>query len=95
MDLSGEFIIAAVGQLQFEVMQYRLKDEYNCETKLEKLPYSSSAWIQGDIQTFKKSTQSLIVTDKLDRPMILFADNYERNYVQSLNPQHILKDLSD
>ncbi len=95
MDLSGEFIIAAVGQLQFEVMQYRLKDEYNCETKLEKLPYSSSAWIQGDIQTFKKSTQSLIVTDKLDRPMILFADNYERNYVQSLNPQHVLKDLSD
>lgn len=94
MDLSGDFIIAAVGQLQFEVMQYRLKDEYNCETKLEKLPYSSSAWIIGDLSTFQKTTQSLIVKDKNDQPMILFADSYERRYVESLNPKHQLKDLS-
>jgi peptide chain release factor 3 len=94
LDMSGEFIIAACGQLQFEVMQYRLRDEYNCETKLERLPYSSSAWIKGDLKTFQKSTQSMIVLDKEERPMILFADNYEKNYVQGLNPNHELKDLS-
>ena len=33
-DLSGDLIFAAVGQLQFEVMQYRLKDEYGVETVL-------------------------------------------------------------
>lgn len=93
LDTYSEFIIAAVGQLQFEVMQYRLKDEYNCETRLEKLPYSSSAWIDGDLKTFQKSTQSLIVRDKNDQPMILFTDSYERRYVESQNPHHILKDL--
>jgi peptide chain release factor 3 len=95
LEQSGDFIIAACGQLQFEVMQYRLKDEYNCETKLEKLPYSSSAWIKGDISKFQKTTQSLIVLDKDNRPMILFGDSYERRYVESLNPDHELKELSD
>ena len=38
-DLSGDLIFAAVGQLQFEVMQYRLKDEYGVETLVTPLPY--------------------------------------------------------
>lgn len=95
LDQSGEFIIAAVGKLQFEVMQYRLKDEYGCDTRLDTLPYSSSAWIKGDVKTFQKTTQSLIVLDKLERPMILFTDPYERRYVQSLNPKHELLDISN
>lgn len=94
LDIYSEFIIAAVGQLQFEVMQYRLKDEYNCETRMEKLPYSSSAWIEGDLATFQKSTQSIIVNDKNNRPMILFSDSYERRYVESQNPNHKLLDIS-
>lgn len=93
LDMYSEFIIAAVGQLQFEVMQHRLKEEYNCETRLEKLSYGSSAWIEGDLTTFQKSTQALIVRDKNDRPMILFNDAYEKRYVEGLNPHHKLLDL--
>jgi peptide subunit release factor RF-3 len=74
-------------------MQHRLKEEYNCETRLERLSYGSSAWIEGDLATFQKSTQSLIVKDKLDRPMILFNDAYEKRYVEGLNPHHKLHDL--
>ena len=59
-----DLIFAAVGQLQFEVMQYRLKDEYGVETVLTLLPYQCSAWIIGDLKTFKESTSSTLVKDK-------------------------------
>ena len=64
-DLSGDFIFGAVGQLQFEVMQYRLKDEYGVETLITPLPYQCSAWLLGDFKTFKKTTTALIVKDPI------------------------------
>jgi peptide chain release factor 3 len=89
----GEWIIAAVGLLQFEVLQYRLQDEYQCPTVLEKLPYCAAAWIEGDLATFNVPTQSLLVQDRLLKPMILFSDTYERRYVEAQNPNHRLIDL--
>ena len=38
---------AAVGRLQFDVLQYRLKNEYGVETNLSSLPYECSAWLIG------------------------------------------------
>ena len=42
-----DFYVAAVGRLQFDVLQYRLKSEYGADTHLELLPYQSSAWLGG------------------------------------------------
>ena len=42
-------ILAAVGQLQFEVVQYRLESEYNVESRLEPLGYSVARWIKGGL----------------------------------------------
>ena len=64
-DMSGDIIFGAVGQLQFEVMQYRLKDEYGVDTLLTPLPYNCSGWLIGDLTTFKKTTTALIVKDRL------------------------------
>ncbi len=44
-----EIIVGVVGVLQFEVLEYRLKNEYNVEIKLEKLPYEYIRWIE-DVQ---------------------------------------------
>ena len=49
-----DLIFAAVGQLQFEVMQYRLKDEYGVDTVLTLLPYQCSAWIKGDLKDVQR-----------------------------------------
>lgn len=92
-DLSGDVIFAAVGQLQFEVMQYRLKDEYGVETILSPLPYQCSAWLVGDIDTFQKTTNGLLLRDRSDRPIVLFVEQWEKQYAIKLNPNHTLLDI--
>lgn len=89
----GDLIFAAVGQLQFEVMQYRLKDEYGVETVLSSLPYQCSAWIIGDLSTFDKASSALIVQDKQRRPMVLFTSQWEKQYSMRQNPKHQLVDV--
>ncbi len=42
-----EIIVGVVGVLQFEVLKYRLKNEYNVEVMLEKLPYEYIRWIEN------------------------------------------------
>lgn len=83
----GDYIFAAVGQLQFEVMQYRLRDEYNVETVLTPLPYQCSAWILGDMKLYNKSSNSMLVQDRLDRPMALFTSQWEKQYSIRENPK--------
>jgi peptide chain release factor 3 len=92
-DRGGECIFAAVGKLQFEVVQHRLKDEYGVETVLSPLSYDCSAWLQGDPKTFKKASDSLIVHDRLDRPVILFTSPWEKQYTIRENPNHQLLDM--
>jgi len=92
-DLSGDVIFAAVGQLQFEVMQYRLKDEYGVETLLTPLPYQCSAWLIGEKDNFKKTTTALIVQDRLNRPIVLFSEQWEKQYAMKQNPDHQLVDI--
>ena len=89
----GEVIYAAVGKLQFEVMQYRLRDEYGVETILTLLPYQCSAWVLGDIKTFAKSFSSVMVQDKQGRPMILFTDQWDKQHCIKQNPKHQLVDV--
>lgn len=92
-DLSGDLIFAAVGQLQFEVMQYRLKDEYGVETLVTPLPYNCSAWLLGDINTFNKTTTAMTVKDRFDRPIVLFGEQWEKQYAIKQNPDHQLVDI--
>lgn len=92
-DLSGDLIFAAVGQLQFEVMQYRLKDEYGVETIVSPLPYQCSAWLLGNKDTFKKTTTAVIVQDRFDRPIVLFSEQWEKQYAIKQNPDHQLVDM--
>ncbi len=75
-----DLIFAAVGQLQFEVMQYRLRDEYGVETVLTPLSFTCSAWILGDAKKFEKSSNSALVQDRYGRPMALFSSQWEKQY---------------
>ena len=83
----------AVGRLQFEVLQYRLEDEYNVETNLEILPYQCSSWIIGDIATYKKPFSSIIVKDRRENLMVLFNSSWEKQYAIKENPNHQFIDV--
>lgn len=88
-----ESFVAAVGRLQFDVLQYRLRDEYRVETILEPLSYTCSAWLEGDPNNFKPPTTSMIVKDQRGRLVVLFADHVMKNIARKVNPDHVLKDM--
>ena len=92
-DREGDLIFAAVGKLQFEVMQYRLKDEYGVETVLTPLPYQCSAWVIGDIENLSKTTSLLLVRDSKNNPMVLFTSQWEKQYCMKQNPHHQFVDV--
>jgi peptide chain release factor 3 len=92
-DREGDLIFAAVGKLQFEVMQYRLKDEYGVETILTPLPYQCSAWLTGDMTQFEKTTTCLLVKDRQQRPMVLFTTPWDKQYCMKQNPKHQFIDV--
>jgi peptide chain release factor 3 len=47
-DIGGPMLLGAVGQLQFEVAQHRLKTEYDTAVRLESSPYTGARWISAD-----------------------------------------------
>lgn len=83
-------LIAAVGQLQFEVLQYRLKSEYNVDTILEILPYQYGAWLKGDPKTFKKHSRALLAKDVGGNIVVLFQSVREKEFSEQQNPEHQL-----
>lgn len=92
-DTFAEPIFAAVGQLQFDVLQYRLRDEYQVDTHLTPLPYTCSAWLIGDVATFQKTSNSILVYDRLKRPLVLFTGQWEKEYALQHNPNHRFCDI--
>ncbi|MGQ0553700.1 MAG: peptide chain release factor 3 [Planctomycetota bacterium] len=87
-------LVAAVGKLQFEVLQYRLRDEYGVETQLEHLPYECSAWLDGDRAAFQAPARSTLVLDDRGRTLVLFLSEWDKQYAMRQNPEHRLLDVA-
>jgi len=87
-------VVAAVGKLQFEVLQYRLSDEYKVETSVSPLPYECSAWIEGDPETFNAPTTSLVTKDARGRTVVLFGSEWDKQSAARKNPGHKLLDIA-
>ncbi|NDC61377.1 MAG: peptide chain release factor 3 [Betaproteobacteria bacterium] len=47
-EMGGAMLLGAVGQLQFEVVQHRLKAEYDCDVRLENCQFTGARWITAD-----------------------------------------------
>lgn len=88
-----ESLVAAVGRLQFDVLQYRLRHEYRVETVLDPLPFTCSAWLEGDPSTFKAPSASMVVKDQRGRIVVLFGDNLMKSIARDRNPDHVLLDM--
>ena len=73
-----EIIVGVVGVLQFEVLKYRLENEYNVEIRMEPLPYEHIRWIEDyenvDIARISGTSDMKKVQDLKGRPLLLFVN---------------------
>jgi peptide chain release factor 3 len=84
----SEPILAAVGNLQFEVTKYRLEAEYNVKTELIGLPYTLAMRVVGDQAALDASTwpsNAKLVQDGEGRPIALFESDWSMRLAQEWN----------
>lgn len=82
-------IIGCVGDLQFEVIQYRLLQEYGAACSFRTLPYYKACWIKGDekkVGDFIRFKQANIVQDKEEHLVYLAESEWYLNTERSNNP---------
>jgi peptide chain release factor 3 len=87
-------ILAAVGQLQLEVVQYRLQSEYGVETLLEPLPYSVARWVDGGWEALESAGRlfnTVAVKDSWGRPVLLFRNEWNLQQIEGDHPELKLK----
>lgn len=83
-----EMILGVVGQLQFEVMEYRMRAEYGVDILLQRLPYQFARWVIDDkIDPSKFRINSLLVKDKKDNYVALFENEYAMRSAVEKMPQ--------
>ncbi len=88
-------LVAAVGRLQFEVLQHRLKEEYNVDTELDELPYKHGAWLVGNTAQFRTTSSSFIAEDPHGRAIVLYTHEWEKRHLLEKNPDHELIEFID
>jgi len=80
-------ILGVVGQLQFEVFEYRMRAEYGVEIQLQRTPFQFARWIVDDkIDPSKFRINSQLVKDKKDNYVALFENEYAMRTAIEKNP---------
>lgn len=81
----GDVILGAVGQLQLEVVKYRLEDEYSVKIRYEGVQCVHARWVRRkdgkpvDLQWLKEKRAGTVVVDVRERPVMLFAGDWQLN----------------
>ncbi len=92
-----EFIIGAVGVLQFEVLEHRLRNEYNVDLRLIKLPHRFARWLIADgtdPRSLNLTSSTLLATDRLERYVLLFENQWSIDWAMEKNRGIELTDIS-
>ena len=85
-----EPILAVVGQLQFDVVQARLKAEYNVPTELERLPHVLMRWIRGedaDVEKLPNRGEAIIARNSRDEWVALFSSTFFLKHYSEKYPE--------
>ena len=84
---NGRKLIGTVGQLQFEVIQYRLENEYNAKCRWEPANLYKACWIECDdeaeLEAFKKRKYQFMARDREGRDVFLADSNYVLQMAQN------------
>ena len=83
-------ILAAVGQLQLEVVQHRLENEYGVDTRLEPLGFQVARWVTGgwtSLEDVGRIFNCKTVRDAWNRPVLLFKNEWNLNQLIEEHPE--------
>jgi peptide chain release factor 3 len=89
-NIGADFIVGAVGPLQFEVMADRLANEYQLEVIFEASPYGEARWIAGDkadVEDFMSKHRTAMATDIDEQPVFLGKSAWEIGYATERYPK--------
>ena len=93
-----EIIVGVVGVLQFDVLKYRLQNEYNVEIRLENLPYEHIRWIANknevDVAKLTGTSDMKKVKDMKGNPLLLFINSWSIGMTQERNPGLVMTEFS-
>ena len=90
---SGELLLGAVGQLQLEVVKYRMKSEYDAPVRLEPVPQRIARWVSRvdggviDLHALARKDMGLVAVDARNRPVMLFEGEWSLNTAVRWNPE--------
>ena len=91
-----EIIVGVVGVLQFDVLKYRLNNEYNVEIVMENLPYEHIRWIENkdiDLDKISGTSDMKKIKDLKDRPLLLFVNSWSVGMTLDRNEGLILSEF--
>lgn len=92
-----EFVVGAVGVLQFEVLEYRLKNEYSVDLKLQQLPHRHARWIVSaptEPNRLNLTSSTKLVRDSRGNPVLLFENEWSVQWAKDKNKGLELSDIS-
>ena len=92
-----EIIVGVVGVLQFEVLEHRLRTEYNVEISSQQLPFRFIRWLPEGTETdkIKLSSSTKVASDLKERPVVLFENDWSIRWAEENNKGLILSDISE
>ena len=89
--VGGAMLLGAVGQLQFEVVQHRLKTEYDVDMKLEASRFVGARWVTADtpeeLRAFMDANQGKLALDAADTLAYLLTSPYDLRLTQERHPK--------
>jgi peptide chain release factor 3 len=98
-EIGGPMLLGAVGQLQFEVVQHRLGNEYDCDVRLEGCPYTGARWITADtpaeLKAFTDAYPQRLALDAANALAFLCTSPYDVRLAQERFPKihfHLLRE---
>jgi peptide chain release factor 3 len=90
-EVGGPMLLGAVGQLQFEVVQHRLKAEYDCDVRLEGCQYTGARWITADsaaeLREFTNAYPQRLALDAANTLAYLCTSPYDVRLAQERFPK--------
>ncbi|MDY0407064.1 peptide chain release factor 3 [Virgibacillus sp. 179-BFC.A HS] len=89
------YILGAVGELQYEVFQYRMKNEYHVDVLFETIGERIPRWLNPDekVDASLYDERNMLVTDREEQPLVLFKNDFSLNWFKDKHPDIELIDL--